>query len=150
VSPSQFNYIVTVKSVVQMFVNVWFDWNGDGDWDDTLQCAAGAAPSPEWAVQNQPVPIPGPGSFPMTTPQFMTWFPVTTPATDVWMRITIAEQPWIPPMPPVIVGYGGSGPQGGYKFGETEDYFLKFEFPPDQDFGDAPENHCRLPDIAGE
>jgi hypothetical protein len=139
--PSQFNYIVTVTNPVvnQMFVNVWFDWNRDGDWDDTLQCSAATAPAPEWAVQNQPVPIPGIGSFPMTTPQFMTWFSATTPMTDLWMRITISEQPWIPPMPPVLLGYGGSGPQGGYKFGETEDYYLKFEFPPDQDFGDAPD-----------
>jgi hypothetical protein len=138
---NQFQYLVNVTQPVvnQMFVNVWFDWNRDGDWDDTMQCAAGMAPAPEWAVQNQPVPIGAVGQFVMITPPFMAWFPAGARVSDTWMRITIAEQPWIPPMPPTPVGYGGSGPQGGYKFGETEDYFLKFEFPPDQDFGDAPD-----------
>jgi hypothetical protein len=138
---NRFQYIVTVNAPVvpQMFVNVWFDWNRDGDWDDTLQCAAGVAPAPEWAVQNQPVPIGAVGQFVMVTPPFMAWFPAGAPVSDTWMRITIAEQPWIPPMPPTPIGYAGSGPQGGYQFGETEDYFLKFEFPPDQDFGDAPD-----------
>ena len=49
------------------------------------------------------------------------------------MRITISERPWGPvaisPAPMAIsvtnsVGYGGSGPRGGYKIGETEDYFF--------------------------
>lgn len=139
---NQFPFLVTVfNPQMQMFANVWFDWNMDGDWDDIVQCPTGAAPVPEWAVQNFPVPM-IPGTNPVMTPPFMAWWPlgqVDQPTGQLWMRITLSEQPWIPPMPPFIVGYGGSGPQRGYQFGETEDYIMPVKGGPLLDFGDAPD-----------
>ena len=47
-----FDYTVNViDPSVDLYVNVWLDWNRDGDWDDTVDCAQG--PAKEWAVQNQ-------------------------------------------------------------------------------------------------
>ncbi len=50
------------------YVNIWFDWNGDGDWADSLSCPSGPS-VPEWAVRNQIYAL-GPGSF-FLTPQFL-------------------------------------------------------------------------------
>ena len=147
---NQFQYTVTVNNPVMrsMFVNVWFDWNMDGDWDDTVQCPLAAAPIPEWAVQNQQVQIPGPGVYTLTTPAFWALWPlgpIDWPTDHIWMRITLSEQQWAPPMPPVPLGYGGSGPAAGYQFGETEDYVIPAPPGPAMDFGDAPEDPTGAP-----
>ena len=103
-------------------VNVWFDYNRDGDWDDSFY------PDPncpnnwtnEWVVNygsgaNGIVNIQANFS-PPSPPNFM------PDGRPVWMRITISSQPieW----PQYDPGTGGSGPQGGYPNGETEDYYL--------------------------
>ncbi len=139
---NQFTYLVNMinPQPTPMFVNIWFDWNSDGDWDDTMQCPSGLL-VPEWAVQNQPIQLP-PGLHPVMTPPFPAWWllgPYDHPLGQVWMRITLAEQPWNPPMPPFPLGYGGSGPQQGYRFGETEDYLIAVQGGPDLDWGDAPD-----------
>jgi hypothetical protein len=117
-------YTVTVVNPLPgvMYVNVWFDWNRDGDWDDTLTCPNGA-PAPEWAVQNQVVSLPAPGEFRVVTPPFVCWHPPqgTDPA-PIWMRITLSDTPWPPAGQSPLSG--GCGPVGGYLYGETEDYYL--------------------------
>ncbi|MBA7669785.1 hypothetical protein ES703_77919 [subsurface metagenome] len=58
----------------------------------------------------------------------------------MWMRITVAEQPWGVVASAAI--HGGSGPVGGYQYGETEDYYIypsKEPGPPRYDWGDAPD-----------
>lgn len=117
-----FDYQVTVADPkIDLWVNVWLDWNRDGDWDDTPACDAGAAP--EWAVQNQylfGLPV---GLSQVTTPAFLSWHPKSGPA-GVWMRITISEQPWKGGSNPGEKGNGGSGPATRYEIGETEDYYF--------------------------
>ncbi|MHC4603590.1 MAG: hypothetical protein ACYS6W_09710 [Planctomycetota bacterium] len=50
-----FLYTVNVINPnVDLYVNAWFDWNRDGDWDDTLPCDDLGAT--EWAVQDQLLP----------------------------------------------------------------------------------------------
>jgi len=126
--PTTFDYWVNVVMPVDpLFVNVWFDWNRDGDWDDTMDCSGTAAP--EWAVQNQllgPLPL---GLNRVTTPSFLPWHdPTHEDPNEIWMRITLTEAPytdvgWF--------GYGGSGPMMGYQIGETEDYyFIPRKHPP--------------------
>ena len=117
-----FDYQVTVADPkIDLWVNVWFDFNRDGDWDDTAACDAG--PAPEWAVQNQylfGLPV---GLSQVTTPAFLSWHPKSGPAA-VWMRITISEQPWKGGSNPGEKGNGGSGPARRYEIGETEDYYF--------------------------
>ncbi|MCL5102538.1 MAG: GEVED domain-containing protein [Armatimonadetes bacterium] len=141
-----FQYLVNVVIPnQQLYANVWFDWNRDGDWDDTLQCATAAAP--EWAVQNQPLIFAAPGLYTVTSLPFLPWQPHDA-LVPIWMRITLSEQKWQPFS--TLLGYGGSGPAAGYQFGETEDYYfwpLNQQEP--QDFGDAPDSYItKLPNGA--
>jgi hypothetical protein len=123
---TSFDYEVTVVDPnTDLWVNVWFDFNRDGDWDDTLDCPGG--PVPEWAVQNQflfDLPV---GFHEITTPGFKS---VLEGVHDrIWMRITLSEQPWTGGSAPGERGNGGSGPQGKYLIGETEDYQFVPEVP---------------------
>jgi hypothetical protein len=117
-----FDYSVNVINPgTDLWVNVWCDWNRDGDWDDTSICPRG--PAPEWAVQNQylfNLPV---GLNQITTPAFLSWHPSQGPE-EIWMRITLSEQPWKGGSDPGVIGNGGSGPQAGYEIGETEDYYF--------------------------
>nr|MBP8305520.1 hypothetical protein [Phycisphaerae bacterium] len=137
-----FEYEVTVSDLVMrsVVVNAWFDWNRDGDWDDVLTCEDGTQVQ-EWAVQNQQVHLTGVGTTTQTSPQFRCWHARPADPQPLWMRITIAERSWTPLATP-LVGTGGSGPSGGYQYGETEDYLLIPTLAPgrkEHDWGDAPD-----------
>jgi len=115
-----------------MLINVWCDWNRDGDWNDTITCPDGN-PAPEWAGRNIGVL---PGTPTMAIPITRAWHP-STAQEPIWIRITLSEMPV--PGPQGFGGAGGDGPPLGYQFGETEDYYLReYENPLAFDFGDAP------------
>jgi hypothetical protein len=111
-----------------LWINVWCDWNRDGDWDDNssnniaLACSKGIVS--EWAVQNQYLINLPAGLNQMTTPAFLSWHP-DSGSKEIWMRITLSEKPWTGGSAPGHKGNGGSGPQQGYDFGETEDYYFE-------------------------
>lgn len=120
------DYTVSVVAPnTDLWVNVWLDWNRDGDWDDTIDCPSGQAK--EWAVQNQFLSNLSAGVHEITTPGFLAWHPVGGQA--IWMRITLSGQPWRPGPYAGQTGNAGSGPQAKYEIGETEDY----KFTPDLD-----------------
>jgi hypothetical protein len=147
--PTTFNYTVMIRPPMPppmpqtppLYVNVWFDWNRDGDWDDTMQCPGTTAPipAPEWAVQNQVLVGLPVGLNNIITPPFMCWHPAGVDTPPIWMRITLSEQRWNPTSG--VLGNGGCGPAQGYLYGETEDYYFVPEVPPppEMDYGDAPE-----------
>jgi len=108
-----------------MYVNLWFDFNRDGDWDDTLTCPDGSTVH-EWAVRNDEQYFFESGTSTLTTPSFKCWHPSPEAEHDpLWMRITISEQQ--PPSSATdgTIGYGGAGPANGYEYGETEDYYIQ-------------------------
>ncbi|MBK7199937.1 RHS repeat-associated core domain-containing protein [Candidatus Amarolinea dominans] len=108
---TSFTYTVTVAGGWRTrYVNVWFDWNRDAAWDDTMNCG-GNNTAPEWAVQNLALTL-GPGAYTLTTPAFRAWKP--EPKAQ-WMRITLSEAPF-------ALNSVGDGPAGGFRYGETEDY----------------------------
>ncbi len=120
--PETFDFNVTVVSPnVPLYANVWFDWNHDGDWDDLLDFCGNAVP--EWAVQNQQLLFSEPGLYTVTSDPFMPWSSLKLGGRQLWMRITLSEQPW------TGSGSGGSGPIGGYQYGETEDHLIQVLFP---------------------
>jgi len=121
------DYIVNVVDTnADLWVNVWLDWNRDGDWDDTLECPSGSVP--EWAVQNQLLINLTAGANQITSPGFLAWHPENG-REEIWMRITLSGQPWRRGSNPGVKGNAGSGPQAKYAIGETEDY----KFTPDID-----------------
>ena len=125
------DYEVTVIDPdVVLWVNVWLDFNRDGDWDDTVDCPAG--PATEWAVQNQYLFNLPEGQTTITTPAFLSAHPEGA-HEQIWMRITLSEQPWTGGSNPGARGNGGSGPQTKYEIGETEDYFFIPETVSDED-----------------
>jgi len=123
-----FDYTVNViKPGINLWINVWCDWNRDGDWDDDtstnpeLACSEGIVS--EWAVQNQYLINLSAGLTQMTTPAFLSWHPDNANG-EIWMRITLSEKPWAGGSAPGSIGNGGSGPKDGYGTGETEDYYF--------------------------
>ena len=133
---TRFAYTVNVNRPVEvLYVNVWLDFNRDGDWDDVLMCDLPTAVSDgrrvarEWAVRNQVLTGLRPGLHEIRTPGFVSWHPRWAVGTDapIWMRITLSDRPWgIRNADDVAdaLGWGGSGPENGYWTGESEDYFF--------------------------
>ena len=104
------------------WVEVWADWNRDGDWNDTDLCACGVD---EWAVQDFPV------LADLMTRRFSASIPIVpchpVSMTDpLWVRVTLSNREFLPSV--------GSHPQlaaGGVNHweaclwdGETEDYYV--------------------------
>ncbi|MBN1846485.1 MAG: hypothetical protein JW810_12420 [Sedimentisphaerales bacterium] len=145
--PTRFGYVVTVtRPIEELYVNVWFDWNRDGDWDDVIEAcpdataldpadtastadtAGPAARAREWAVRNQVLIDLAPGVYRFQTPRFLPWHPLDGTGVayrPIWMRITLSERAWHHPiLPEDLPGIGGAGPRCGYWLGETEDYYF--------------------------
>jgi hypothetical protein len=152
-----FDYNVNViKPGVNLWVNVWCDWNRDGDWDDdsnntsSLACSKGIVS--EWAVQNQYLVNLPYGLNQLATPAFLSWHPYDE-IGEIWMRITLSEKPWTGGSAPGYRGNGGSGPSEGYEFGETEDYYFlpKENFTVCEDYnGDGLINNDDLSDFTAD
>ncbi|MBI3356677.1 MAG: LamG domain-containing protein, partial [Nitrospirae bacterium] len=117
-STQPLTYSVTVIGPTKpRYVSVWFDFKQDGDWDDVIQCPGTPLSAREWAVQNHLINL-GPGFHPgLVTPSFVAFLDPNK-SISTWMRVTLTDVPVAPAQA------DGSGPPGGYPFGETEDYFL--------------------------
>lgn len=139
---TRFSYSIKINNnalVPFVYVNAWFDWNRDGDWEDAIHC--GAKMADEWALQNQAILLSTVGLQNIDSDTFLSWHPPYVENPDpVWMRLMLSEQPW--PGPQALTA--GAGPAGGYVFGETEDYYLRpnnrIEFVMSADRGDAPDD----------
>jgi plastocyanin len=112
----------------RMFLNVWFDGNRDGDWDDIAPCqppAGGPAQaSYEWIVQDYIVDmtaIPAGGflDFQVNTERVLNH----TEGRPHWMRFMLSEAPAVAPPGGLPDGRGPhpDDAPNGYLFGETED-----------------------------
>ena len=128
---ASFEYEVTVvEPGTNLWVNVWLDFNRDGDWDDVVDCPEGEAA--EWAVQNQFLFGLPAGLHKITAPGFKAAHPEDV-HEQIWMRITLSEQPWMGGSNPGEPGNAGSGPQEKYQVGETEDYYFVPNVPASSD-----------------
>jgi hypothetical protein len=103
-----------------LYLNVWADWNRDGDWEDGSVCGCG---DDEWAVQDhlvEPCPID-------ETVDIIPCHP-GDPSEPLWIRVTLTAgplgcrgEPWI---------YGGQpypASDGCFYLGETQDYLFQQE-----------------------
>ena len=119
------DYTVTMANPVvkQVYVNIWCDWNRDGDWNDTIIRADGSTLS-EWVVQDEQPALPGAGTYTFTSAPFTCWHPTgQDDPQPIWVRLTVSEQDWRTTAGLSLVG--GAGPMDGYQYGETEDYYLQ-------------------------
>jgi hypothetical protein len=110
--------LTVVSGTGPWFLNAWFDFSRDGDWEDTLTCSdpqRGQVTVPEWAIQNHAV-SPAPGVHTVVSPLFEAHHP-TGYSGEEWLRVTVSEAPAVPPG-------DGRGPDSGFAVGETEDYRL--------------------------
>ncbi|MCB0128675.1 MAG: DUF11 domain-containing protein, partial [Caldilineaceae bacterium] len=106
------------------YINAWIDWNRDGDWEDSFDCPNGKVS--EWVVQNFVTNLNN-GTSNVPLPAFLAWDTPNIPERDRWLRVSIAEEP--APRNPTTEQADGRGPPTGYRFGETEDYQVRFEAP---------------------
>ncbi|MDQ3249500.1 MAG: DNRLRE domain-containing protein, partial [Chloroflexota bacterium] len=116
----------------EMYLNVWFDGNRDGEWDDNALCnppdGGAAIPATEWIVQDFSVNMAAiaPGGFVdinVNTEIVLN----TTPGEPHWMRFMLSEERAVQTPGGRADGRGPhpAGALGAYRFGETEDVLQK-------------------------
>lgn len=118
-TPTEISVLINVVGQQRdRFVNVWFDWNRDGDWGDQFDCPNAIAN--EWAIQNAATTL-GPGQHEIKLPVF---FPYNqAPDQPLWARVTLADIR--APLDTNTQIADGRGPLEGYLYGETEDYLIQ-------------------------
>ena len=115
---------------VDGYINVLFDWNQDGQWQNNSATHCSGVLTPEHVLADFPVPAGhmGPLSSLMA---IGTSFQIGPNDGYVWVRFSITEVP---------VGTSDWNGDGVFEDGETEDYLLYVEGEPEElDFGDAPD-----------
>jgi hypothetical protein len=100
----------------EMYVNVLFDWNQDGDWKDLLNTFGGQIP--EHVLTNFPIPGGYQGPLSVLLPPD---FRIGPNSGHVWARFMVSDS-IVPPS-----WYG----EGKFLYGETEDYLIEIGFCPD-------------------
>lgn len=119
---TDFDFDVTISGneTEPRYVNVWIDYNRDGDWADTLTCIDPATQQPvvvtERTVVNFGFTV-SLGGHTLTTPSFRSYDPA--PGDHIWMRITLTRD--------TTDSDDGRGLLYPYSYveGETEDYYLE-------------------------
>jgi len=91
---STFNFTVTVNDVISAsegnyLLNAWFDWDRDGDWNDTFNC--NGSNTSEWAVQNQLLNLTGGAATLMFESDG--FLPYEPKEDEIWFRLTLSPQP---------------------------------------------------------
>lgn len=113
--PATFRIAITtpVAASPYYYLNVLVDYNGDGDWNDTVMCPGGEKGINEWVLKNvEAVPMfntPGGGYGVFDLPHF----PVGPRPGPAWLRISLSFNP----VPKDFAAHGGE-----LFGGETEDY----------------------------
>jgi len=122
-------YDVTVVIADEYVVNIWVDFNQDGDWEDTLTCVDAAGNVNivrEHVVVNHLVGASGK----YKSPPFAGLKLSSNPNVELdktWIRLTLSHYTESYP----LGGAGwdtidnGDGPSIGFSVGETEDYLVK-------------------------
>jgi len=116
-------FIPVVGGPGPFYIEAWFDWHRDGDWNDGGVCGCG---DDEWAIQDWPVtPDPVTRGFTASIP-IVPCHPVSE--TDpLWVRVTLSPEQFGPLG--TAWSAGGRPPNGCLLDGETEDYYLTPEGP---------------------
>lgn len=103
-----------------MFLNVWIDWNQDGDWNDAL---IDNCPTEEWAVKDHPVAN---GAFSEQPIVIAPEFPSDLDP-NYWIRVTLTPNPLDQDGETDQYSHAGGQENGCFEDGETEDFYLPIE-----------------------
>jgi len=112
-----------------VYVNVLFDWNQNGSWQNDAATQCSGVMAPEYVLVDFPIPSLFDGNISLLNPPPFT---VGPNSGYVWARFSVTEVPINNP------NWDGSG---SFMDGETEDYLIKIDegAPEELDFGDAPD-----------
>lgn len=117
----------------EKYVNVVMDWDQSGTWGGWSQCPGGLT-APEWVLVNLVVPAGYAGPLSALGPAP---FLIGPRLGFVWCRFTISD------VALAVEDWDGSG---SFATGESEDYLLRVENPPENgEYGDAPEQAPAYP-----
>lgn len=116
-------------SLEEIWLNVWFDGNRDGDWQDSGDCPASPNPlggkSFEWIVQDWAIDTSqiAAGDFlDLQIPTKLVYNPNAVPR--VWVRFTLSEQRALRPTAVALADGRGPRHPAFFQIGETEDYLV--------------------------
>ncbi|MCE9626158.1 MAG: hypothetical protein K8R69_12035 [Deltaproteobacteria bacterium] len=112
------------------FLNVAADINGDGKFQSY---SAGDRTQDEWVVVNLPVSLP-PGSSEVLSSPFIV-VDIAKFSEGFCARATLTTEPIEPALFDGVGGWDGSGPEGGFLRGETEDHCVQAQTFPWQETG---------------
>jgi len=130
----EMDIVATNGAATDRFVNLLVDWNQDGAWQGSSQCATGLV-APEHVLVNFPIPPGYSGPLSGLNPRF---YMIGPNAGFVWTRFTIGDRQ-------VPQDWNGAGDFGD---GETEDYLLRVDLrDPYLEMGDAPEGAVAYPSL---
>ncbi len=92
-----------------VYVNVWADWNRDGDWDDSAGCAR------EWAIENLPISAERLAATKLYVAQVN--FKAGAQVKELWWRVQVTlDEPAVDPSGRALAPYA---------VGETEDHLYR-------------------------
>ena len=103
--------VTVVGAAKKRYINVWIDWNRDGDWDDIYTLCPGQLAG-DWVVRDFVTNL-GPGVHNVTLPVFLPVAPGGAQPKPNWMRVTLSERqapldPSHPTSPTAVARSAGS------------------------------------------
>lgn len=114
-------------TIERLWLNVWFDGNRDGDWQDSGDCSGLIEPlqvkSFEWVIQDWIIDanqLSVNNYLDLKIPTKRIYNP--TPSLPVWLRFTLSEQPALRPSVGALADGRGVAYPALFQVGETEDY----------------------------
>jgi hypothetical protein len=138
--------LTVISGPMDLYFNVWIDYNRDGDWDDSFVC--GDEIVSEWAVADNLLADMSAGHYRLLSRPFMSWQPEEGGGSELWVRLTVSDEAFAGGSWRGLSGNGGSGSESGYIFGETEDYLILAEIHPDMSSDLNCDNVVNLLDLA--
>lgn len=116
--------------VDRLWLNVWFDGNRDGDWQDSGDCPglidSLQVKSFEWLVQDWAIDttqIPQDSYLDLKIPTKLVYN--LAPTSAAWLRVTLSERPALRPTAGGLADGRGPAYPALFQVGETEDYLIE-------------------------
>lgn len=120
-----------MPNMTSLYLNVWFDGNNDGDWQDTGFCQNQDVRSYEWIVQNYAVDVStiaaSGGFIDIDVPTELIYDPNADHSEKLgnWLRFTLSEREAVQPTDTPLPDGRGPNYPSHFRLGETEGYHVR-------------------------